>query len=269
MKKLNVFFTAAVITFSGIVFTSCATGGGEGQSDTDTTAINVETETEAPMNALTEEEKGEDWILMFDGESTDGWRNYNSETFPEQGWHITDEGYLMCMGSGHGEAGGSGGDIIYDEKFQDFKLSLEWKISEGGNSGIFYLAKETTDEPIWKSALEMQILDNEKHPDAELGKEGNRQAGSLYDLIPADPQNANPAGEWNSVEIMVYQGTVVHKMNGATVLEYHLGTSDWEEMVNNSKFAEFEEFGKYREGYIGLQDHGNDVWFRNIKIKRL
>lgn len=262
---------AAIIVLSGSIITSCATGGGEGNGDADTTELAEETETpqQAPLNALTEEEKNEDWILMFDGDTTEGWRSYNGESFPAQGWKITEEGYLMCIGSGHGEAGGAGGDIIYDQKFQDFKLSLEWKISEGGNSGIFYLAKETPEEPIWKSALEMQILDNERHPDAELGEEGNRQAGSLYDLIPANPQNANPAGEWNSVEIMVYQGTVVHKMNGATVLEYHLGTSDWEEMVNNSKFAEFEEFGKYREGYIGLQDHGNDVWFRNIKIKKL
>jgi hypothetical protein len=113
----------------------------------------------------------------------------------------------------------------------------------------------------------MQVLDNIGHPDAMLGKDGNRQAGSLYDLIPAVPQNAKAVGEWNEVEILVYQGTVVHKQNGVTVLEYHLGTPDWTKMITESKFKEFPEFGKYLEGYIALQDHGNDVWYRNIMIK--
>ncbi len=210
----------------------------------------------------------EGWIVLFDGTGTEGWRNYGKETFPEKGW-VIEEGTLKCLGSGEGEAGGRGGDIIYDQKFKDFHLKLEWKISEGGNSGIFYLAQEIPGEAIWKSAPEMQILDNERHLDAQLGSDGNRQAGSLYDLIPAVPQNAKPAGEWNAVEIMIYQGTVVHKMNGEVVLEYHLGTSDWDALIANSKFKTFTEFGKYREGFIGLQDHGNDVWFRNIMIKEL
>ena len=114
------------------------------------------------------------------------------------------------QGSGKGEAGGGGGDIITLNKYKDFELSLEWKISEGGNSGIFYLAQELEGKPIYMSSPEMQMLDNEKHPDARLGKDGNRQAGALYDLIPAVPQNAKPVGEWNQVKILVYQGTVVH-----------------------------------------------------------
>lgn len=206
------------------------------------------------------------WIVLFDGTSTDGWRSYGKDSFPETGWVIED-GALKCQGSGQGEAGGHGGDIIFDQKFKDFHLSLEWKISEGGNSGIFYLARELEGEPIWKSAPEMQILDNEKHLDANLGKDGNRQAGSLYDLIPAVPQNAVPVGEWNKAEVLVYQGTIVHKQNDEVVVEYHIGTPDWDEMIAGSKFKTFPEFGKYLEGYIGLQDHGNDVWFRNIKVK--
>jgi len=210
----------------------------------------------------------ENWTVLFDGSSTAGWRGYNKDKFPESGW-VIENGALKCLGSGQGEAGGSGGDIIYGKKFKDFRLKLEWKISEGGNSGIFYLAEELPGEPIWKSSPEMQILDNAKHPDALLGKDGNRQAGSLYDLIPAKPQNTKPAGEWNEVEIMVYQGTVVHKQNGETVLEYHIGTPEWNKLIEGSKFKEMPEFGKYREGYIGLQDHGNDVWYRNIKILEL
>ena len=210
----------------------------------------------------------EGWLVLFDGSGTQGWRGYNKEAFPAQGWVIED-GALKCIGSGAGEAGGRGGDIIYDKRFKDFHLKLEWKISEGGNSGIFYLAEEIPGESIWKSAPEMQVLDNERHLDAQMGVDGNRKAGALYDLIPAVPQNAKPAGQWNAVEILVYQGTVVHKMNGEVVLEYHLGTSDWDKMIQNSKFKPFPEFGKYRDGYIGLQDHGNDVWFRNIMIKEL
>lgn len=223
------------------------------------------------INELSKEEKEEGWKLLFDGESTEGWRGYNQDEFPQQGWVIED-GTLLLDGSGAGEAGGAG-DIIYDEQFKDFELSLEWKISEGGNSGIFYLAQEKEDQPIWKSAPEMQILDNERHPDAKLGEDGNRKSGSLYDLIPADPQNANPPGEWNKVEVMVYRGTVIHKMNGENVVEYHLWTEDWEDMVENSKFKDMEDFintgGEDHKGYIGLQDHGDDVWFRNIKIKEL
>ncbi len=223
----------------------------------------------APDTSETEQPVAEEgWVVLFDGTGTEGWRSYAKETFPEEGW-VMEDGTLRCIGSGAGEAGGKGGDIIYNQKFKDFHLKLEWKISEGGNSGIFYLAQEISGEPIWKSAPEMQILDNERHLDAKLGKDGNRQAGSLYDLIPAVPQNAKPAGEWNEAEIMIYQGTVVHKMNGEVVLEYHLGTTDWDNMIANSKFETFPEFGKYRDGYIGLQDHGNDVWFRNIMIKEL
>jgi len=215
------------------------------------------------------EKEEDDWIILFDGTSTEHFRGYNMEEFPEQGWEITD-GTLHCIGSGQGEAGGQGGDIITREQYGNFELSLEWKISEGGNSGIFYLAQELEGKPVYMSAPEMQILDNERHIDATLGEEGNRKAGSLYDLIPAEPQNAKPAGEWNTAKVTVYKGTVVHSMNGENVVEYHLWTDAWEELVEDSKFSEWPEFiNTAKEGYIGLQDHGDDVWFRNIKIRKL
>jgi hypothetical protein len=218
-------------------------------------------------NTLTGDEKADGWILLFDGKTTDMWRGYNKTEFPK-GWIINDNA-IQCLGSGKGEAG-QGGDIITKEKYKNFELSLEWKISEGGNSGIFYLAQEIQGEPIWKSAPEMQVLDNVKHPDAKLGVDGNRMAGSLYDLIPAKPQNAKPVGEWNTVRIMVYKGTVVHYMNGVKVLEYHLWTDDWNKMCANSKFKDYKWFvDTTTEGFIGLQDHGDDVWYRNIKIKKL
>lgn len=231
----------------------------------------AEVEEIAEPNTLTQAEIDEGWELLFDGRSTDKWRGYCKEDFPEQGWRI-DDGTLQVIGTGAGEAGG-GGDIITREKYADFELKLEWKVEKGGNSGILYLAEEQcgeNGEPIWKSAPEMQILDNENHPDARLGKDGNRQAGALYDMIPARPQNAKPFGEWNSVRILVYQGTVVHTQNGENVVEYHLWTDDWKKMVEDSKFNEFPGFVDVaKEGYIGLQDHGNNIWFRNIKVKRM
>lgn len=219
-------------------------------------------------NILNKKEKKEGWMLLFDGKSTTGWRGYNKTSFPEKGW-VVEEGTLHVIGSSRGEAGG-GGDLLYDKKFRNFELSLEWKVSEGGNSGIFYLAQEIPDEPVWKSAPEMQILDNDKHPDAKLGVDGNRAAGSLYDLIPGDMKAVKPAGQWNQVKVMVYKGTVVHYVNGKAVLEYHLWTDDWKNMVLNSKFKDYEWFlNTAAEGYIVLQDHGDDVWFRNIKIREL
>ncbi|MDX9906014.1 MAG: DUF1080 domain-containing protein [Bacteroidales bacterium] len=219
-------------------------------------------------NMLTKKEKKEGWALLFDGKSTNGWRGYNKTAFPEKGWAV-EEGTLHVIGSSRGEAGG-GGDLLFDKKFRNFELSLEWKVSEGGNSGIFYLAQEIPGEPVWKSAPEMQILDNEKHPDAKLGINGNRAAGSLYDLIPGDFKAVKPAGQWNQVKIMVYKGTVVHYVNGKAVLEYHLWTDDWKNMVLNSKFKDYEWFLlTAEEGYIVLQDHGDDVWFRNIKIREM
>jgi len=215
------------------------------------------------------EAEDEGWVTIFDGTSTAGWRGYNQPAFPAEGWEVVD-GTLHCIGSGEGEAGGAGGDIIYDKKLSNFELSLEWKISEGGNSGIFILAQEIPDTPIYESAPEMQILDNERHPDAKLGKDGNRMAGSLYDLLPAKPQNAKPAGEWNQAGILVYQGTVVFKQNGENVVEFHLWTDNWKKMCAESQFADWDMFvNTAHEGYIGLQDHGNDVWFRNIKLKEL
>jgi len=216
-----------------------------------------ETEVVSMNNTLTEAEIEEGWILMFDGETSEGWRGYNRDAFPESGWVIEDEALKVA------------GDIIYDAKFHNFHLKLEWKAAEGANSGIFYLSQEIEGRPIWHSAPEMQILDNENHPDANQGIDGNRQAGSLYDLIPAIPQNFRGHGEWNGVEVIVNNGSVTHIQNGEVVVEYELGTPEWNEMVAASKFAPLDVFGIDQAGFIGLQDHNDDVWFRNLKILSL
>jgi hypothetical protein len=241
MKLFNIILSGALII--GLV-TSCGSGGNSKKA------------------------KDDGFVSIFDGKTTTGWRAYNKPAFPEKGWEVVD-GTLHCLASGNGEAG-LGGDVIYDKKLSNFELDLEWKISEGGNSGVFILAQEVDSVPIYESAPEMQILDNDKHPDAKLGVDGNRMAGSLYDLIPAKPQNTKPAGEWNHIHILVYQGTVVFSSNGANVVEFHLWTDAWKKMVSASKFKDWSMFlNTAKEGYIGLQDHGNDVWFRNIKLKIL
>ena len=230
----------------------------------------------------------EGYIVIFDGTSLNGWRGYGKDKGPAR-WTI-EGGCLKFAGTGAGESqSGDGGDIIFTKKFKNFEMKFDWKISKGGNSGVFYLAREVTTknketgatqfEPIYISSPEYQILDNANHPDAKLGKDGNRQSASLYDMIPAKPQNQNPFGEWNTGSIMVYQGTVVHAQNGENVLEYHLWTPKWTEMLQDSKFSQeawplaFELLnnlgGDAHEGYIGFQDHGNDVWYRNIRIKIL
>jgi len=264
MRKIYSLLLAGSIVFA----VSCQSGqkkAGE-KSAKDSTAVAAVPE----LNKLTADEASGGWKLLFDGTTSTGWRGYNKTEFPK-GWEVVD-GAFHCIGTGTGEAGAeNGGDIIYDKKFKNFQFKAEWKISKGGNSGIFYLGQEVKDWPIYKTAPEMQVLDNINHIDASMGKDGNRQAGSLYDLIPAKPQNAKPIGEWNSVEIIVFKGTVVHKQNGETVLEYHLWTDDWKKMVKESKFPNLNEnwADVATEGYIAFQDHGDDVWYRNIKIKEL
>jgi hypothetical protein len=237
------------------------------------------TRIEKPQVDLSTFPKGEDgFITIFDGKSLDGWRGYDKDVVPSQ-WIIEDEA-IKFNGSGGGEAQEKdGGDLMFACKFKNFELELEWKISKGGNSGIFYLAQEIKGQPIYISSPEYQVLDNANHPDATQGENGNRKAGSLYDMIPANPQNANPFDEWNKTSITVYKGSVFHKQNDETVLEYHLWTPQWTEMLQKSKFSQekwplaFELLnnlgGENREGYIGLQDHGDDVWYRNIRVKIL
>ena len=241
-----------------------------------------------PQANLDEFQKDADgYITIFDGKTMKGWRGYGRDTVP--GRWVVEDGCIKFNGSGGGEAqAGDGGDLIFSHKFKNFELELEWKISKGGNSCILYLAQEVTTkdkdgntvvEPIYISAPEYQVLDNANHPDAKLGKDNNRQSASLYDMIPAVPQNAKPFGEWNKAKIMVYKGTVVHGQNDQNVLEYHLWTPKWTEMLQASKFSEtawplaFELLnncgGENHEGYIGLQDHGDDVWYRNIRVKIL
>jgi hypothetical protein len=219
------------------------------------------------------------YMTIFNGKDFAGWRGYGLTKVTDK-W-VVEDGCIKFDSKKQGR----GGDIIFAHKFKNFELEMEWKISEGGNSGIFYLAQETCTadgkslEPIYISCPECQVLDKENHPDAKLGVDGNRMSASLYDMIPAKPQNSKPAGEWNTARIMVYEGTVVHYQNDEKVLEYHLWTPQWTDMLQGCKFSQkawpiaFELLnncgGENHEGYIGMQDHGDDVWYSNIKVKLL
>ena len=285
MKKFLMFTACAAMMFSP---SSCKNGSkkaAEGTAEANAPEYTVVEKEQVDLAQFPQDADG--YYVIFDGTSTNGWRGYGKDALPSR-WSIED-GCLKFSGTGTGEGQtGEGGDVIFAHKFRNFELELEWKVSKGGNSGIFYLAQEVTTknedgteryEPIYISAPEYQVLDNANHPDAKLGVDGNRQSASLYDMIPAKPQNQNPFGEWNKARIMVYKGTVVHGQNDANVVEYHLWTQQWTDMLQASKFSQekwplaFELLnncgGENHEGYIGFQDHGDDVWFRNVRVKVL
>jgi hypothetical protein len=220
----------------------------------------------AQNNTLTGKEKAAGWTLLFDGKSMNGWRKCNS-TEMAANWSVNEEAMKVSRGEQAGR--GQGGDILYEvKKYADFELSIDWKIEKEGNSGIFYYVVEYPGKPIYHAAPEVQVLDNWYAGDNKLT---SHLAGSLYDMLPALPQNAKPAGEWNTIVIRVKDGKATHTQNGVKVCEYELWTPEWKKLVAGSKFKDWEGFkeGPAKEGYIGLQDHGYDCWFRNIKIREL
>ena len=207
------------------------------------------------MNQLSSAERQEGWRLLFDGTSVAGWRLYDRVGTPE-GWQAVD-GELVRTGRG--------GDIITTESFRNFDLVLDWKIRPGGNSGIFYRAALGSGA-IYFSAPEMQILDDSVHVD---GKSPLTSAGAVYGLYPARPGTARPVGEWNTARVLVNGNHVEHWLNGQKIAEYELGSEEWRRKVGSSKFKQWPEYGKSAEGHIGLQDHGDWIAFRNIRIRVL
>lgn len=220
------------------------------------------------VNKLSKKEKKEGWELLFNGKDFDGWRQYNNDKMPSN-WIIEDNAMKVFTVEGKESGRGSGGDILFfKKKFKNFELSIDWKASEKANSGIFYYVREVAGKPIFNAAPEVQILDNEKATDNKIK---SHLAGSLYDMISADPSTVHPAGQWNTCVIKVNDGKASISMNGKEVVTYTHWTPEWNALVENSKFKKFQGFteGISREGYIGLQDHGYPVWFRNVKIRVL
>ncbi|MBD3288490.1 DUF1080 domain-containing protein [candidate division KSB1 bacterium] len=247
-RKCNIFGLLVFFIVLSFMFASCS--------------FRATSEIGAPSlqsNTLTDAEKDAGWKLLFDGMSFNGWKSPNRKSFPDSGWQIQN-GALTVLGTG-------GGDIITEQEFSDFELYLEFKLTSGANSGIKYFVKEIPGHDV--VGLEYQLLDDENHPDAANGIGGNRTLASLYDLIPADNKTVNPIGEWNHARIIVEGDHVQHWLNGKKVVEYRRSTQMYRALIQKSKYAKYDNFGMWDKGHILLQDHGDVVYFRNIKIREL
>ena len=230
--------------------------------------IAASAQNETPVNQLTEGEKAGGWRLLFDGKTFDGWRGFHSDKVPA-GWAI--ENGCIKKVPAQSESSQASGDLITADQFDNFEFSIEWKLSKGANSGIKYLVSESL-PPTGSSGIgfEYQVLDDENHPDAKAGIAGNRTAGSLYDLIPASKaKKLKPMGEFNRTRIVVKGNHIEHWLNGVKVLEFERGGEKLKQHIAESKFKNTKGFGETAKGHILLQDHGDAVWYRNIKIRTI
>lgn len=207
---------------------------------------------------LSLEEQNAGWKMLFDGKTFNGWRGFKMASAPTA-WKITKDGEL------HFSKKGAGGDLMTVEQFGDFELQLEWKISKGGNSGIFFWVSEDKNYA-WETGPEMQVLDNAKHKD---GLERKTSAGSNYALHAPAQEVTRPAGEYNHVRLIAKGTHIEHWLNGVKIVAYEIGSPEWEALVATSKFREMPQYGRNRKGHIVLQDHGDKVWYRNVRIRRL
>lgn len=224
-------------------------------------------DTASPMSGtLSAQEMSEGWRPLFDGRSTSGWHVYLAKS-DGSAWKV-DSGYLFLDPSKKvdGKVVG-GGDLVSDSTYGDFHLSLEWRVSPKGNSGIFFgIQEDPKYEFCWFTGPEMQILDNDGHPDGKISK---HRAGNLYDLYASGIETVKPVGEWNHAEVRLEKGFLECRLNGYVAVSVTMGDGDWRQRVRESKFRDMPGFAAFMTGRIGLQDHGDPVWFRNIKIRRL
>ncbi|MCX8019023.1 MAG: DUF1080 domain-containing protein [Chitinophagaceae bacterium] len=222
---------------------------------------------ESSLPLLSEEQVKDGWILLFDGKTFNGWHKYGGEPVGSA-WKIAEGALYLDTAEKEDWQIKGGGDIVTNEEFENFHLKLEWKIAPGGNSGIFFYVHEDTAKYKWPwmTGPEMQVLDNAAHPDAKSQK---HRAGDLYDLISCTKETVKPAGEWNLAEIKCINGKLDFYLKGENVVSTTLWDENWKKMLASSKFKEWPDFGTYKKGKIGLQDHGNMVWYRNIMIKKL
>lgn len=210
-------------------------------------------------NYLSKEEKKEGWQLLFDGKSTKGWHVFRKPGIMNPAWQVKDDCLWLTRAGG--------GDIVTDLEYQNFELTLEWRISEKGNSGLFFhVSEDSAYHSVWQTGPEMQILDDAGHPD---GQYPTHTAGANYDLDVPKVKAAKPVGTWNYVRLIVKDSVVTQYLNGQQTARYKLMSPEWENQVANSKFKNMPGYGRATKGKIALQDHGDMVWFKNIKIKKL
>lgn len=218
------------------------------------------------QNTLTKQEKKDGWKLLFDGKTLKGWHNFKSDKIGEA-WAVVDGVIHLNKTQKEGFQVKGGGDIVTDGEFENYQLSVEWKIAACGNSGIIFNVIESPEyQYVWQTGPEMQVLDNTCHPDAKIDK---HRAGNLYDLIASPTESVKPANEWNVAKIMSNKGNLELWLNGVLQVKTTMFTPEWEAMIKGSKFKDMPSFGKSKKGKISLQDHGDLVWFRNIKIKEI
>lgn len=227
------------------------------------TTMNTSTE----ANSLSIEETNNGWQLLFDGKSTNGWHKYGNQTIGKA-WKVTDGNLYLDAASKKDWQTAEGGDIVTAEEFENFHLKLDWKISPNGNSGIIFFVHEDSAKfkNTYNTGPEMQVLDNNGHPDAKIIK---HRAGDLYDLISVSKETVKPVGEWNTAEIKSDNGDLRFFLNGEQVVNTTMWNDAWRTMIAGSKFKSMPGFGTYKKGKIALQDHGDNVWYRNIKIRKL
>ena len=250
-----------------LIYACASTGGGNGVGATEAVPSARASEP-AVLPTLTAEEKAAGWQLLFDGKTTTGWRGVKAETFPARGW-VARDGMLLHEKN---EKGFKAGDIVTVEEFDNFELKLEFRLTPRANSGIKYLLNEALKPENKKEGIsyEFQILDDDLHPDAKKGKNGNRTCGSLYDLIPAAADKVvHPIGQWNEAHLIVDGNNVEHRLNGKTVVSYVRGSPELKAIIADSKFKEIPGFGEAPRGRILLQDHNDEIAFRNIKLRKL
>jgi hypothetical protein len=233
------------------------------KNDKDTAMAKSET----TANILTDEQKAEGWQLLFDGQTTKGWHKYGNEPVGSA-WKIKDGNLMLDTTEKADWQTKGGGDIVTDSTFENYHFKVDWKIAPGGNSGIIFNIYEDKPkyEHAWHTGMEMQVLDNKGHPDAKSTK---HQAGDLYDLISCSKETVKPAGEWNHAEVKCLNGKLDLYLNGENVVSTTLWDDSWKKLIAGSKFKDMPAFGTIKKGHIGLQDHGNEVQFRNIMIKNL
>lgn len=259
---LKLFFLALTTT---ILCVACNSTEQADEIDQQSDSI-ASNQTATAMNRLTESEKSEGWQLLFDGESKSQWHVFRNTT-DGSAWKVADGLlYLDPKETSDSQTSG-GGDLVSDLEYENFHFQLEWKLDSGGNSGImFYVKEDEKYERTWHTGPEMQLLDNNAHKDAKIIK---HRAGDLYDLITSSPEAAKPIGDWNLSEIISNEGKLEFRLNGTTILTTQLWDDNWKNLVAGSKFKVMPDFGTFKSGRFALQDHGDPVWFRNIKVKKL